>query len=71
MRQSSTLYIGMEVHKESLAVAYISQDHNAEVVDLGTIGTRPCDIDPLVRQLQATAKHLVFVDEAGPCGDWL
>jgi len=71
MSQSSTLYIGMDIHKESIAVAYVSKDHDAEVVYLGTIGTRPCDSDQLVRKLQSTAKHLVFVYEAGPCGDWL
>ena len=32
MTQSSTLYIGMDVHKDSIAVAYITQDHHAEVV---------------------------------------
>jgi transposase len=71
MSQSSTLYIGMDVHKESIAVAYVSKDNDAEVVYLGTIGTRQCDIDQLVRKLQSKAKHLVFVYEAGPCGDWL
>jgi transposase len=71
MNQSSTLYIGMDVHKESIAVAYVSKDHDAEVVYLGTIGTRQCDIDQLVRKLQSKAKYLVFVYEAGPCGYWL
>ena len=45
MSQSSTLYVGMDVHKESIAVAYVAQDHGAEVISLGTIGTRQCDID--------------------------
>ena len=45
MPQSSTLYVGMDVHKESIAVAYVAQEHGAEVVSLGTIGTRQCDID--------------------------
>jgi len=71
MQQSSTLYIGFDVHKESIAVAYVAQDHGAEVISLGTIGTRQCDIDKLLRQLQSKSKQLVFVDEAGPCGSWL
>jgi transposase len=71
MSQSSTLFIGMDVHKETIAVAYIAQDHGAEVTYLGTIGTRQCDIDQLVRKMQAKAKHLIFVYEAGPCGYWL
>ena len=40
MSQSRTLFIGMDVHKETIAVAYIAQDHGAEVVYLGTIGPR-------------------------------
>ena len=71
MQQSSTLYVGLDVHKESIAVAYVAQDHGAEVISLGTIGTRQCDIDKLLRQLQSKSKQLVFVYEAGPCGYWL
>ena len=71
MSQSSTLYIGMDVHKESIAVAYVPKEHDAEVIYLGAIGTRQCDIDHLGRTLHAKAKHLVFVYEAGPCGYWL
>jgi transposase len=41
MSQSTTLFIGMDVHKDSIAVAYIAQDHGAEVTYLGTIGTPP------------------------------
>jgi transposase len=71
MSQSSTLFIGMDVHKDSIAVAYVAQDHGAEVTYLGTIGTRQCDIDQLLRKMQSKATHLVFVYEAGPCGYWL
>src|SRR5215510_15084359 len=71
MSQSSTLFIGMDVHKDTIAVAYIAQEHGAEVTSLGTIGTRQCAIDQLVRKMQAKATHLIFVYEAGPCGSWL
>ena len=71
MSQSSTLYVGLDVHKESIAVAYVAQAHHAEVIYLGTIGTRQCDLDKLIRQLHSKATHLVFVYEAGPCGYWL
>src|SRR4029434_8108473 len=71
MAQSRTLYVGMDVHKESIAVAYVAQDYGAEVISLGTVGTRQCDIDQLIRQLQSKSKQLVFVYEAGPCGYWL
>jgi transposase len=68
MAQSRTLYVGMDVHKDTIAVASVAQDHHAEVVSLGTFGTRQCDIDHLLRKLQSKATHLVFVYEAGPCG---
>jgi len=61
----------MDVHKESIAVAYVAKDHDAEVISLGTFGTRQCDIDTLIRKRPSKAKHLVFVSEAGPCGSWL
>jgi transposase len=71
MSQFSTLYVGWDVHNASIAVAYVAQDHGAEVISLGTIGTRQGDIDHLTRTLQSQATHLVFVYEAGPCGSWL
>jgi transposase len=71
MPQSSTLSVGLDVHKESIAVAYVAKTHEAEVVSLGSIGTRQCDIDTLIRRLQSKSPHLVFVYEAGPCGYWL
>lgn len=71
MPQSTTLYVGMDVHKESIAVAHVAPDHGAEVVFLGAIGTRQCDLDQLLRKLPSKATHLVFVYEAGPCGSWL
>ena len=71
MSQSRTLDIGMDVHTDSMAVADVAQEHGAEVTYLGTIGTRPCDIDNLTRKLQSKATQLVVVDEAGPWGYWL
>ena len=71
MLQSSTLYIGMDVHKESIAVAYVAQEHHAAVISLGAIGTRQCAIDQLIRNMPSKSTQLVFVYEAGPCGYWL
>ena len=71
MSQSTTLYVGLDVHKDSIAVAYVAKDHHAEVVSLGNMGTPQSDIDHLIRRLQSTSAHLIFVHEAGPCGYWL
>jgi transposase len=68
---SKTLYVGLDVHKESIAVAYAPEERGTEVVALGAIGTRQCDIDKLIRKLQSKGAPLVFVYEAGPCGYWL
>ena len=61
----------MDVHKDTIAVAYVAQNHGAEVTSIGTIGTRQCDIDHLIRKMQSKATHRLFVSEAGPCGSWL
>ena len=50
MTQSSTLYVGLDVHKDALAVASAAKDDGAEVVSLGHIGTRQRDIEQLVRE---------------------
>jgi hypothetical protein len=38
MHQSSTLDVGLDVHKESSAVAYVATAHHAAVVSLGNRG---------------------------------
>jgi transposase len=71
MPQSSTLYVGLDVPKDSMAVAYAAQEHGAEVVSLGSSGTRPGAIEQLLRRLHSKSPQRVFVYEAGPCGYWL
>ena len=69
MEQSSkTLYVGLDVHKESIAVAYAPEDRGAEVVSLGAIGTRQCDIDKLIRKLQSKGAALSVKRPADPLG---
>ena len=68
MRKFATLYIGLDVHKDSISVAHVPDDRSADVTYVGRIGTRPADIDRLVRRLQETADRLVVAYEAGPCG---
>ncbi len=68
---SKTLFVGLDVHKDTIAVAYAPNDRGADVVSLGTIGTRQCDIDKLTRRLESKGATLVFGYEARPCGYWL
>jgi transposase len=63
-----TLFIGLDVHKDSIAVAYCADEPGSQATFLGPSGTRQCDIDKRVRKLQGKARHLAFVYEAGPCG---
>ena len=70
MSQSSTLFIGMDVHKDSIAVAYVAQEHGAEVASLGTLGTRQCAIAQRLRTRPSTAPPRRWRSAAGPCGDW-
>jgi transposase len=71
MRDGSTLYVGFDVHKDSIAVAYATTGGPSEPVHVGRIGPRQCDIDALVRKMQSKSAQVVFVYEAGPCGYWL
>lgn len=65
------LYVGLDVHKDSIAVAYAPEGRGTDVAALGAIGTRQYDIDKLIRKLQAKGATPVFAYEAGPCGYWL
>ena len=71
MSQSRPLDGGLDVPKEALAVAYGAHDQDAEVISLGTVGTRQGALDTLLRHLRSKSTQLVFVYEAGPCGSWL
>ena len=71
MSQSSTLDVGLDVHKDSIAVASVAKDHEAHVISYGTSGTRHAASAPLTRQRPSKATRLVFVSEAGPGGSWL
>jgi transposase len=68
---SKTLFVGVDVHKDTIAVAYAAEDRGTEVVSLGIIGTRQCDIDKRIRKLESNGATRAIAEEAGPCGYWL
>ena len=64
MGHSTSLFVGLDVHKDSIAVAHAESDRSDPPVFVGEIGTREADIDKLIRRLQSKASHLVFAYEA-------
>ena len=68
MAQSTPLYVGLDMHKESIAVAHAAGGRADPPLFVGAIGTRQADLDKLIRRLQGKASELRFVYEAGPSG---
>ena len=61
------LYVGLDVHKESIVVATAPQD-NTEVELYGQIGGTLDALDKLIKKLAKPGRELRFVYEAGPRG---
>ena len=40
MNQSTTFFVGLDVHKDFITVAYAPDERGAEIIFLGPIGTR-------------------------------
>jgi hypothetical protein len=68
MAEPSTLYVGLDVHKDHIAVAHVCGSRDEDVVYVGPIGTREADLDKLLRRLHGHAARVVVAYEAGPCG---
>jgi transposase len=62
----STVYVGLDSHKESNVAAY--SIGFGEVQSLGNIGVRERDLDRLCTRMQSKGSRVCFVYEAGPCG---
>ena len=61
------VYVGLDVHKETIAVAVAHGDPPAHVEHLGEIANRPEAIERLMQRLRARYELQVCY-EAGPCG---
>jgi len=69
MEKSSTVFVGMDVHKESIDITLA--EPGGEVRRLGAIGGDRGSLLKMVRRQQSKGRKLVFVYEAGPCGFWI
>ncbi|EFZ52795.1 transposase IS111A/IS1328/IS1533 [Shigella sonnei 53G] len=64
MNNNNTLYVGLDVHKESITVAYAI---NSEPVELmGKIGTSPTDIQNLCKRSGQSHRRSVSFMKRGP-----
>lgn len=64
----SITYVGLDVHKNSIAVAFAESGGNGEVRSYGTINSDLASLDKVVRKLVSRGSEPRFVYEAGPCG---
>jgi len=65
---NSVLYIGLDVHKDSIEIAVAESGRDAEVRHYERTSGELAAFDKAVHKLRSTGHTLRFVYEAGPCG---
>jgi transposase len=66
--KNHSIFIGMDVHKNSIDIAIAEQGRKGRVRHYGKIDNTFTALDKLIRKLVSKGKRLYFVYEAGPCG---
>jgi transposase len=64
----NTAFIGLDTHKETIAVAIAEEGRDGEVRYFGQIANEPAAVLKLVKKLAGKYAKLFFCYEAGPCG---
>ena len=65
---TDTLFIGLDVHKDSIVVAAAEDGRGGEVRSHGSVPNDPTSVARLIRRLSKPNRILHFCYEAGPCG---
>ena len=68
MSKTITVFVGLDVHKDSIEIATADGTGGGEARHVGRIGGDLASLDRAVRSLNQPARSLIFVYEAGPCG---
>jgi transposase len=68
VRHMTELFIGLDVHKDTIAVAIAEEGRSGDVRNLGIIEHTPGQITQLMKRLERKRTSLHFCYEAGPCG---
>src|ERR1700730_10305615 len=63
-----SMFVGLDVHKETIDVSIAEGDRRGEVRHYGVIKSDLEPLDKVVRALRAPDRRLHFVYEPGPCG---
>lgn len=64
----SIIFVGLDVHKDSIAIALADDGRNGEIRLYGTISGDLASLDKAIRKFRRSGVEYRFVYEAGPCG---